>query len=248
MMKLRYAPVFIAAITFVCLAFWPGELQAGCDGWPDEVGYDTIPYSMYAIELYLPPDTTLLAETLEATGPVVIWRGSYDIVGEEVHTEILDISADGVSPSLGGSFSISLDADAPASIGIIEPCDTTCEMATGTFEIHYVITTTMAYPMDTIRGSAQMELQEGCFADPGWNPMATGRFLPPYGHTYEDPRKVALYDNSGAEIGYARHRHELPMLPGLIPSLTTWGIIILTILIIVSAGYIIFRRRRNVTA
>lgn len=246
MTKLRYTPVFIVVTAFVCLAFWPitsHAIEIDCP-YPEEEGYDTIPFSDYSLELYLPPDTAELDETIEAIGSVIIWRDAYDAFAENMPTEMIELSASGVSSELGGDFEISLDPDATPSIGIIVPCDTTCEMAKSTFDIHYLITTTMAYPLDTIYGAAEeMELQGGCDAEPGWYPMATGSFLPPYGHTYEGLDKTPLYDNSGAEIGYARLRYELPRRQ--VPSLTTWGIIILTLVIIISAGYIVLRRRRG---
>jgi hypothetical protein len=245
MTKLHYAPVFIAVIVFVCLAFCPIASHAESCPWPEEEGYDTIPYTMYEMELYLPPDTAVMVDIIEATGGVIVWRGAYNVGEGNMPTEMIELSASGFNVGLGGDFEISLDPDEPASAGIIFPCDTTCEWAKSTFDVYYLITTTMPYPMDTVRGSAQMELQLGCEAEPGWNPMPGGTFLPPYGFAYEDPRKVPIHNNAGELVGYVRHRHELPRRQ--VPSLTTWGVIILTMLITASAGYIIFKRRRIVT-
>jgi hypothetical protein len=172
--------------------------------WPDTPGYDTIPYSLAQIDLYSPEDPDLFLDGIIAVGTTIVLRDPYDPVTGTIETEMIQMSLTGYSEVLGGAIDVSLDPDLHSN-GIIEPCDTTCEMAHSDFSVNYEINSLL---FGTMHGSGQMELVGGCDPDPhGWNPMGTGVFQPPWKKYYEDPRKAPIYDLYGNLMGYIWKRH-----------------------------------------
>jgi hypothetical protein len=173
--------------------------------WPEEEGYDTIPYSVYEIEVYDADDPELLLDVVQAEGHTIVLRHPYESESGQMPIEIIELIGVGYCEILGGEIEVSLDHSLP-STGIIEPCDTTCEYASSQLTVNYQV---MA-PVGTIYGSGQMGLVEGCFPEPtiGWIPMDGNVFQPPLDRVYEDPRKVPVYLNEGL-IGYVWLRHWL---------------------------------------
>ncbi|MEE8576812.1 MAG: hypothetical protein V3T31_06120, partial [candidate division Zixibacteria bacterium] len=177
-----------------------------CTQWT--AGLDVIPVSDFQIELY-DATGTVLVELLTATGnAMTVQRG---LPFEEspgiwrMNTTVVAFGGSGFSTTLG-AFNIALDPSA-TSEGFIRMCDS-CDdnWAESYFEIIYVITTGLPFPMDTLGGdTAQMHLP--CAGQ--WDPFTGGIFMPPDGHDYIDPRKVPIYDNNGTIIGYTMKRHHV---------------------------------------
>jgi hypothetical protein len=178
--------------------------------WPEEEGYDTIPFNIFDMGFYRPWDTINLHKTIRAGGEnVVIWRGPYDDEVGYMPTEIVQLHGCGVRYDLlGGPFQISL-APHPPSEGYIAPCDASCEMAESKMVVYYDITSDL---LGTFGGEAEeMVLVNACDPEDGWNPMAGGTWGPPLDNYWEyyDPRKTPIYDALGNLIGYIWHKHKM---------------------------------------
>ncbi len=182
----------------------PYPCRDTCTDWT--AGLDTIPYSTFEVELFGTDST--LAETLIAYGQDMIVQRSapYEVQANlwQMDTDILQFGGAGTSPTLG-DFQIALDPSA-SSGGWIRQCDCCVDsLAQSFFDIIYVITTDQPPPMDTLRSdTAKMRLP----CDAGWDP-GSDPFLPPFGHTYVDPRLVPVYDNDGNLVGYVKKKHRV---------------------------------------
>jgi hypothetical protein len=239
--------LLVVTTILACLAMSPIDLYADCGDslpntpcplWPDTAGVDTIT-GLFTIDFYNPIDSFRF--TLTASGPTIVLRDPYDQVAGYMPTEIIELSGSGVSPYIGGPFLIWLDPDS-TSTGRMWPCDDSCSFGFSCFKVSYIITTTLDPPtgMDTLRSTAEMWLQVGCDPVSGWNPVASGRFRPPHGETYKDPRKTPIYNKYGQPIGYAIHKHELPD----IPTLTEWGLIIFGVVLLGFMTWVFLKRRK----
>jgi hypothetical protein len=123
-----------------------------------------------------------------------------------MNTTIVQFGGNGNDPLLGGPFTLELDP-AETSDGYIQQCDT-CDdsWAESHWTIHYMLLTSLPWPMDTVRGSALMDLD----CDDNWNPGDP--FTPP-DDVYNDPRHVPVYDNNGNIIGYTVKQHSVNVDP-----------------------------------
>jgi hypothetical protein len=184
---------------------YPNPCDTCTTGWTP--GVDTIPTHDFDIELYDNGGTVLIT-TLTATGiDMIVQRGAPFEVSPGVYrmnTTILQLDGMGNDPILGGPFEIHLNPSIP-STGYIQMCDS-CDdnWAFSYFQVHWIITTTLPFPMDVLTGDpAEMYLD----CEGNWDPFASGAFLPPVDIPYNDPRIVPIYDASGELIGYTRKKH-----------------------------------------
>ncbi|MDH4034946.1 MAG: hypothetical protein OEV80_14225, partial [candidate division Zixibacteria bacterium] len=183
----------------------PNPCEPCSTGWNG--GIDTIPVHDFEIELYDPSGIVLLT-TLYATGqdmivqrsaPFEVAPGTY-----RMNTTILEFGGSGDDPVLLGPFEIQLDPTQPSG-GYIQMCNW-CDdhQAESFFDVYFVITTGLPFPMDVLHGApAQMHLS----CAEGWDPMDGDAFTPPFDRPYNDPRIVPILDNNGQVIGHTRKRH-----------------------------------------
>ncbi|MDH3889548.1 MAG: hypothetical protein OEV49_00565 [candidate division Zixibacteria bacterium] len=190
----------------------PNPCDTGCGtGWTP--GVDTIPTHDFEIELYDNTGTILLT-TLMATGNnMVVVRTAPFLVSPGFYrmgTQVVEFSGAGSDPVLGGPFEIHLNPNL-ISGGYIQMCDSCNDnWAESFFDIFYVITTTLPFPMDSLFGDpAQMHLS--CAGN--WDPFSGGAFTPPFDIPYFDPRIVPIFDHNGTVIGQTRKQHT-PIPPG----------------------------------
>ncbi|MDH3889550.1 MAG: dockerin type I repeat-containing protein [candidate division Zixibacteria bacterium] len=187
--------------------------NVGCDPNPCDTcetgwlpGQDIIPLHDFQIDLFDP--TGVLITTLHATGNNMVvqrnapYQESPGIF--RMDTDILQLDGSGDDPVLLGPFVIQLDPSQPSG-GWIRMCDSCNDnWAESFFDVHWVITTSMPWPMDVLHGlPAQMHLNCGH----QWNPFPGGVFRPPYDLPYDDPRLVEIFDNNGQLIGFTMKLH-----------------------------------------
>ncbi|MEE8577656.1 MAG: hypothetical protein V3T31_10410, partial [candidate division Zixibacteria bacterium] len=177
-----------------------------CTEWTP--GIDTILVSDFEIQLY-DVTGTIPVELITAAGNTMIVQRNAPY--EEtpgiwrMDTDILAFGGSGTSAVLG-AFDIVLDPT-EISDGFIRMCDS-CDdnWAESHFDIYYLITTLLPFPLDTLGGdTAKMHLP--CSGN--WDPFVGGAFLPPTGEDYVDPRLVPIYNNAGELMGWVWKQHRI---------------------------------------